>query len=51
MMNILFENTGTIGLLMFLIFFIVILFMLYTPGAKEKYEAFGKIPFEGEKHD
>ena len=40
------ENSGTIGLVLFFIFFTGTILKLYLmPGAKEKYDNFGKIPF------
>jgi cbb3-type cytochrome oxidase subunit 3 len=45
-------DIGMTGLFIFLGLFVAILVWLFRPGASEKYEQYGEIPFkEGEKND
>lgn len=40
------EFSGVVGLLFFLIFFVVIVAWLFRPGAKSEYKKYGDIPLK-----
>ena len=42
---------GLIGLLLFFGVFVLILFRLYAPGGKEKFEKHAEIPLEDDKYE
>lgn len=44
-------NAGVIGLIFFVIFFLLVLLWLYRPGAKEQFEQHGNIPLKEDNHE
>lgn len=51
MMDILTRNAGTIGLLLFFIFFLVMLAWVFRPGSKRDYAKCANIPLKEDKND
>lgn len=40
------ELSGIVGLLFFMTIFLFVMFYAFRPGAKQKFERYGKIPFK-----